>query len=85
VSEIRDYLDENVASAIGQGLRRRGIDVLTVPEARTRGDDDPNQLALAHRLNRVLFTHDADHFSLAAAGQPHSGIVFAPQMTAAGS
>lgn len=79
VAEVRYYLDEHVAAAVAKGLRRRGVDVLTVPEARTRGDEDADQLALADRLGRVFFTHDADYLVLANAGQSHSGIVFAPR------
>jgi predicted nuclease of predicted toxin-antitoxin system len=84
VAEVRYYFDEHVASSVAKGLRRRGIDVLTVPEARTRGDEDPDQLALANKLGRVFFTHDSDHLILAAAGQTHSGIVFASRQMPAG-
>ena len=69
MAEVRFYLDEHVARSVAKGLRRRGIDVLTVPEARTLGDDDPEQLALANSFARVFFTHDSDHLALAAAGQ----------------
>jgi predicted nuclease of predicted toxin-antitoxin system len=83
-AEVRYYFDEHVASAVAKGLRRRGIDVLTVPETRTMGGEDPDQLALANRLGRVFFTHDADHLNLAAAGQAHSGIVFASRQMPVG-
>jgi hypothetical protein len=46
MTDIRDYLEKHVAKAVATGLRRRGIDVLTVREARTRGDEDPDQLRL---------------------------------------
>jgi predicted nuclease of predicted toxin-antitoxin system len=84
MAEVRYYFDEHVAASIANGLRRRGVDVLTVPQTRTMGDDDPDQLALAHKLGRVFFTHDSDHLNLAAAGQLHSGIVFASRQMAAG-
>jgi predicted nuclease of predicted toxin-antitoxin system len=84
VGEVRYYFDEHVANSVALGLRRRGIDVLTVPEARTMGNDDPAQLGLASRLGRVFFTHDSDHLQLAASGQSHNGIVFASRQMAAG-
>lgn len=31
---IRFYTDEQVARAVARGLRQRGVDVLTIPEAR---------------------------------------------------
>lgn len=33
MDRIRFYLDENIAKAAASGLRHRGIDVLTTPEA----------------------------------------------------
>ena len=37
---IRYFTDEHVATAIAKGLRKRGIDVLTVSEANLLGTDD---------------------------------------------
>lgn len=37
---IRYFTDEHVATAIAKGLRKRGIDVLTVSEADLLGTDD---------------------------------------------
>jgi hypothetical protein len=37
---ISFYLDEHVARAVALGLRRRGIDVLTVQEAGSAGESD---------------------------------------------
>lgn len=34
---IRFHLDENVSNAIAEGLRRRGIDVITTPETDMMG------------------------------------------------
>jgi len=43
--KIRYYTDEHVAKAVVSGLRQRGVDVLTVPEAGMLGASDQEQLA----------------------------------------
>ncbi len=81
---IKFYMDEHVPRAVTEGLRRRGVDVLTAQEADMREADDEQHLALALRERRVIFTQDADFLRLHAAGRPHTGIVYAPQQTAVG-
>lgn len=49
-----------------------------------RGEGDPDQLALAFRMGRVFFTHDADFLRLLAEAPPHAGVVFSPRQRAAG-
>lgn len=70
------YLDEHIPKAVAEGLRRRGIDVLTVQEAGRVGDPDRKHLAFAALKRRVLVTFDDDFLALDAAGATHSGIVF---------
>ena len=72
-------MDEQVSKAVVLGLRRRGVDVLTVPEAGTLGASDADQLQRAGEEGRVIVTQDDDFLRLAAAGSRHSGIVFASQ------
>lgn len=79
--KISFYTDEHVSRAVVQGLRHRGIDVLTVPEAGLMGASDLEHLARARREGRVIFTQDDDFLRLAAAGAPHAGIVYARQHT----
>lgn len=79
MSTIRYYTDEHVAQAVVRGLRQRGIEVLSVPEAGLRGANDEEHLALAYAQSRVVFTQDADFLRLAAAGYNHAGIVYAAQ------
>ena len=81
---IKFYLDEHVSRAVAKGLRQRGADVLTVPEAGMIGASDEEHLALAERESRVVFTQDDDFLRLAAQGYPHSGIVYARQPTPIG-
>lgn len=42
------------------GLRRRGLDVLTVQEDGRAGDSDQSMLDRATELGRVLFSQDDD-------------------------
>ena len=81
---IRFYTDEHVSRAVIKGLRQRGADVLSVPEAGLLGASDADHLALATRESRVLFTQDDDFLRLAAEGAEHAGIVFARQGTPIG-
>lgn len=79
MARIRFYTDEQVARAVVRGLRRRGVDVLTVPEAGTLGVSDADQLQRARDEERVIFTQDDDFLRLAADGSDHAGIVYASQ------
>jgi hypothetical protein len=48
MSEVRLYVDEDAGeNAVVQGLRARGIDVLTTVEANHCGATDQDQLAFA--------------------------------------
>lgn len=82
---IRLFVDEDaMASALVNGLRARGIDVLTVGgEARTKLEDD-KQLEFATSQGRVLYTFNTSdfyqlHTEWLTQGKAHAGIVFAPQ------
>ena len=73
---MRFYLDEHIPKGVVEGLRRRGVNVLTVQEAGRSGDSDEKQSAFAVREGRVLVTFDDDFLKLDATGVPHAGIVF---------
>ena len=77
------YMDENVPSGITDGLRRRGVDVLTAQEDGRGAAPDPQVLDRATALGRVLFTRDQDFFAEAAqrqaAGESFSGVIYAAQ------
>ena len=77
--DIKFYTDEHVPTAVVAGLRRRGVDVLTTPEAGMLGASDEAQLALATAPTRVLFTQDDDFLKLHAKGITHAGIVYVHQ------
>lgn len=57
---IRFHTDEQMPTAVALGLRRVGVDVLTVPEAGMRSATDEEQLAFAASRERVMVTQDAD-------------------------
>ena len=78
---IKFYMDEHVPKAVTEGLRRRGVDVLTAQEANLMGGSDSEQLEVANKEVRVVFTQDADFLRLHTAGASHSGIVYVPQQT----
>jgi uncharacterized protein with PIN domain len=81
---VKFYTDEQVARAVVRGLRERGADVLTVPEAGLLGASDEEHLERARAEGRVLFTQDHDFLRLHASGAEHAGIAYAPQGTSIG-
>lgn len=84
MTKIRFYTDEHIARAVVLGLRQRGIDVLTVPEASLLGAADEEQLAFARKEGRVFFTRDDDFLRLHASGLPHAGIVYTSRRVSIG-
>src|SRR5262249_28842685 len=66
------YMDVHVPSAITNGLRLRGVDVLTYQEDGTRERSDPALLDRATALHRLLFTRDEDLLREAARRQQTS-------------
>ena len=84
MSKIRSYTDEHVSKAVIHGLRQRGVNVLSVPEAQKLGATDEEHIAFAHTEGRVIFTQDEDFLKLAATGTHHAGIVYAHQQTTIG-
>src|SRR4051794_33151369 len=67
---IRFHLDENCATAIAHGLRRRGIDVTTTAEAALISATDEEQIAYALAEGRVVFTQDQDFLRINATDSP---------------
>lgn len=76
MTEIKFYLDENVANAVANGLRHRNINVLTTPEAGNIGADDKTQLQFALSEERVMVTQDDDMLRLASDDVEHAGITY---------
>jgi len=77
--ELRFHLDEHVAQAVAEGLRRRGIDATTTHEAGLCSASDDEHLAYALRQGRVIVTNDDDFLRMNTAGVPHAGIAYYDQ------
>src|SRR5262245_30545939 len=81
---LRLYMDVHVPAAITDGLRRRGVDVLTSQEDGTREAVDSELLRRATELGRILFSQDPDLIRVAAdrqrTGQPFAGLLVAHQL-----
>ena len=77
------YMDTCVHSAITNGLRARGVDVLTTQEDGHTETPDPLVLDRAGELGRGMFTQDADFLregvSRQRAGIPFAGVIYAHQ------
>jgi hypothetical protein len=73
---VKFLFDEHVQRAITEGLRARGIDVLTVQEDGRAGIPDSEVLDRATELGRCLFTQDED-FKTEAAIRQRAGTAFA--------
>jgi predicted nuclease of predicted toxin-antitoxin system len=70
------YMDENIPRAVTNGLRLRGVDVLTVQEDNRGGAPDLVVLDRAAALDRLVFTQDED-FLVEAQHRQQEGINFA--------
>lgn len=79
---MRFYFDESVELAVSQQLAAGGMDVVSAHSLEQLGDSDPNHLARATRMGRVLCTYDQDFLRIAAEGIEHSGIIYAQQQKA---
>jgi hypothetical protein len=76
---LKLYMDVHILSAITEGLRRRGVDVLTSQEDGTRTLADPPLLDRATALGRVLFSQDEDLLREAVrrqcSSEPFAGVI----------
>lgn len=70
-------MDVHMPQAVTDGLRRRGVDVLTAQEDGSRRLADPALLDRAAELGRAVFTQDED-FLVEAARRQESAAPFAP-------
>jgi hypothetical protein len=77
------YMDHHVHRAITEGLRRRGIDVVTAWEDGTEEQEDEYLLERAVELGRILVTQDQDFLGIAMNWQKSNrnfpGMVYAIQ------
>jgi hypothetical protein len=82
---VRLYLNHNVPTAIRDGLKLRGVDVLSAFEDDAHRLGDPELLDRAGELGRVLFSMDNDLLVEAAerqrTGRNFVGVVYVHQMS----
>ncbi|MDJ0591675.1 MAG: DUF5615 family PIN-like protein [Pleurocapsa sp. MO_226.B13] len=81
------YTDEDVSALVATLLKSRGLDITTVPEQKTLGKTDKQQLEYATSLNRCLITHNRVdferlHLQYIRENKQHSGIIIVPQKNA---
>ena len=55
---LRFYMDVHIRRSITEGLRKKGVDVVTAQEDNSAELSDPELLARASELSRVLFSMD---------------------------
>ena len=81
---ISIYMNHHIPRAITEGLRLRGVDVMTAHENGAGEMGDAELLDRATKLGRVLFTQDEDLLAGAAMRQkegiPFNGVIYAHQM-----
>lgn len=77
-------MDHHVPRAITDGLRARGVNVITALEDGSSELDDPELLDRAGELGRVLFTRDYNLLQEATkrqrSGVSFNGIIYAHQL-----
>lgn len=77
-------MDHHVPRAITNGLRLRGVDILTAHEDGASELQDPTLLDRAAELDRVLFTQDDDLLVGATQrqrmGRSFCGVIYAHQL-----
>ena len=83
---LQFYMDVHVPAAVSDGLRLRGIDVLTCQsDGRVRATDE-GLLERAHQLQRVLFSQDEDLLEISArwttGGREFGGVIYCHQLAA---
>jgi predicted nuclease of predicted toxin-antitoxin system len=82
---IRLYIDEDVHGSIGEALRRKGYDVISVHDIKRDGLSDAEQLSYAVQEDRAIFSFNAVdyielHIQYLKDGKKHSGIIISKQL-----
>lgn len=81
---VKIYMDVHVKRAVTDGLRLRGVDVLTAQEDGAAEFEDPKLLDRATELSRVLFSQDNDLLREAnkrqQIGEHFAGVIYAHQL-----
>lgn len=83
------FLDEDMPRAVAQGIRRRGYQAVTTPEAGRLSLEDSSQLAYTAAHGDALVTYNQGdfchlHAEYARSGQEHAGIIIASRKVSIG-
>ncbi len=78
MAEIRFYTNESVNIAIVDGLKRRGVKIISAWDADNLRLTHKDQLDYAKKNGFVIVTHDDDFLSIALKYE-HKGIVYVHQ------
>lgn len=78
MAKLAIYIDESVNVAVVEGLKRRGIEVISARDADNLGLSDKEQIKYATKNNFVIVT-DGDDFLSMAMKLEHKGIVYVHQ------
>lgn len=74
---MKIYADENIEYSVIEGLRRRGIEVISARELGYSGKPDGFHIKKAFEMNAVILTHDVDFLIMADRQEiNHKGIIF---------
>ncbi len=85
MGKVRFLMDVHVHRVITDGLRRRGVEVLTCQEAALSTFEDIDILAYADQHNWTVFSQDADFLQLCASGQiVHKGVIYSHKQNSIG-
>lgn len=68
--------DEHIPYPIIEGLRRRGLNVITVQEIGLSSEKDNTIIDRAREEGRIIYARDADFLRLHWAGYQHIGIFY---------
>ena len=81
---IKLLMDVHVRRAISEGLRRRGVDVITAQEDGSAKLPDAALLDRAKELGRAIFSHDDDMLREARQrqrrGESFAGVIYCHQL-----
>jgi uncharacterized protein with PIN domain len=77
MAKVRFLVDVHVHIAITEGLRRRGVEVMTCQEAGLGTMSDEEILSFAKHNNWVVFTQDGDFLKICSEEKyDHNGLVY---------
>ena len=68
--------DEHIPYPMVEGLRRRGINVVTIQEIGLSSARDEVIMARAREEGKIIYTRDVDFLRLTRGGHQHGGIFY---------